>query len=49
MIPTGVQVFVALEPIDMRCYAERGVMRSWATHSASSRRSLGRCGLICST
>ncbi len=22
MIPTGVQAFVALEPIDMRCYAE---------------------------
>ncbi len=28
MIPAGVQVFVALEPVDMRFYAESGVMRS---------------------
>ena len=37
MIPSGVQVFVALEPIDMRCYAERGVMRSWAWRGAPHR------------
>ncbi len=28
MIPAGMQVFVALEPVDMRFYAEPGVMRS---------------------
>ena len=30
MIPHGVAVFVAVEPVDMRLYAEFGVMRSRA-------------------
>ena len=28
MIPRGVEVYVGLEPIDLRCYAESSVMRS---------------------
>ncbi len=30
MIPSGVEIYVALEPVDMRLYAERIVMRSWS-------------------
>ena len=35
MIPTGVQIFVALEPIDLRYYAEHIVMRSCASREAA--------------
>jgi len=28
MITRGVEIFVALDPIDLRCYAESNVMRS---------------------
>jgi hypothetical protein len=28
VIPRGVEVYVTLDPIDMRCYAESSVMRS---------------------
>ena len=35
MIPQGVQVFVALEAIDMRLFAEHVVMRSWVAPDAS--------------
>ena len=37
MIPHGVEVFVGLEPIDLRCYAESSVMRSWEAGPVRSR------------
>ena len=37
MIPHGVEIFVGLDPIDLRCYAESSVMRSRAASPASAR------------
>ena len=35
MIPSGVEIYIALEPIDMRLYAEHIVMRSCAPREAA--------------
>jgi hypothetical protein len=48
VIPSGVQVFVALEPIDMRCYAEPIVMRSLSMRLTTAPVRLSEAGLLCS-
>jgi len=46
MIPSGVEIFVGLTPIDLRCYAEFDVMRSRIASSAISPSWTLRAGLI---